>query len=130
MKGITPFCHTIKVVISPKGENAPPALAATTILIQAKQMNFLLPFATAITTAHINSAVVKLSAIGDIKKESTPVMIKIFLKSKPIFTNQALKTSNTFLSVMVLIKVIATNKNINNSANSRKTCLKVKFISL
>ena len=32
-------------------------------------MNFLLPFATAITTAHINNAVVKLSAIGDIKEK-------------------------------------------------------------
>ena len=66
--------------MSPNGEKAPPALAATTILIHAKQINFLLPLATAITTAHISNAVVKLSAIGDIKKESTPVIIKIFLK--------------------------------------------------
>ena len=36
--GITPFCQTIRVVISPNGENAPPALAATTIFIQAKQI--------------------------------------------------------------------------------------------
>ena len=36
--GITPFCQTIKVVMSPKGEKAPPAFAATTMLIQAKQI--------------------------------------------------------------------------------------------
>jgi hypothetical protein len=52
------------VVISPKGEKAPPAYAAITKLIQAKQMNYLFPLATAITTAHIKSAVVRLSAIG------------------------------------------------------------------
>ena len=61
------LCHTIKVVISPNGLNAPPALAATTILIQAQQINFLLSGATAITIADISNAVVKLSATGEIK---------------------------------------------------------------
>ena len=75
---LTIFCQTINVVISPKGEKAPPALAATTILMQAIHIKLLFPFATAITTAHINNAVVKLSAIGDIKKESIPVITKIF----------------------------------------------------
>ena len=55
--------------MSPKGEKAPPAFAATTILIQAKQIKGLLPLATAITTAHIKRAVVRLSAIGEIKKK-------------------------------------------------------------
>ena len=54
-KGITPFCQTINVVIFQK-EKAPPAFAATTILIQAIQIKDLFPFATAITTAHINKA--------------------------------------------------------------------------
>ena len=73
------FCQTIKVIMSPKGEKAPPAFAATTMLIHAKQIKGLFPFATAMTTAHINNAVVRLSAIGEIKKDKIPVIIKIFL---------------------------------------------------
>ena len=34
-----PLCHTIRVVMSPKGEKAPPALAATTMLMQASATN-------------------------------------------------------------------------------------------
>ena len=34
--GTTPFCQTNSVVISPKGLNEPPALDATTTLIQDK----------------------------------------------------------------------------------------------
>ena len=34
-KPTSPFCHTIKVVMSPNGLNAPPAFAATTMLMQA-----------------------------------------------------------------------------------------------
>ena len=67
------FCHTISVVISPNGLNAPPALAATTILMQESMTNFLLPPPTAMTTAAISNAVVRLSAIGEIKKASRPV---------------------------------------------------------
>ena len=67
------FCQTISVVMSPNGLNAPPALAATTILMHASMTNFLLPPPTAITTAAISSAVVRLSAIGEMQKANRPV---------------------------------------------------------
>eukprot|EP00976_Prorocentrum_cordatum_P066328 1178270-Prorocentrum_minimum.AAC.2 len=35
-----PFCHTISVVTSPKGLKAPPALLATTMLMQQKDTYF------------------------------------------------------------------------------------------
>ena len=108
----------------PNGEKAPPALAATTIFMHAKPINFVLFFPTAITTAHIINAVVRLSAMGDIKNDKIPVIQNIFLKVKPWPTNQDLNASKTFLSVIEFIKVIATNKNPNNSANSKKVCLK------
>jgi hypothetical protein len=67
------FCQTIKVVMSPNGLNAPPAFAATTKLMQASKTNFVLLPPTANTTAPISKAVVRLSAIGDMKKASKPV---------------------------------------------------------
>ena len=82
-KGTTPFCQTIKVVISPNGLNAPPALAATTILIQASAINLVFVPPTAIATVDINNAVVRLSAIGDKRKEITPVIQKIVLNENP-----------------------------------------------
>ena len=119
----------MRVVISPKGLKAPPAFAATTIFIHASATNFVCPTPTAITTAHISNAVVKLSAIGEIKKERTPVIRKTFLKLKLRATSQARRYSNTFRSVMVLIKVIATSKNMKSSANSKNTCLKAPWVS-
>ena len=83
-----PFCHTIRVVISPKGEKAPPALAPTTILIQARATNFLLFGATAITTAPMSRAVVRLSAMGEITKARKPVIQKILRRENPLETSQ------------------------------------------
>ena len=68
-----PFCQTIKVVMSPNGLNAPPAFAPTTMLTQLMATNLGSSLPTANTTAHIISAVVKLSAIGEIKKAKIPV---------------------------------------------------------
>ncbi len=68
-----PFCQTIRVVMSPKGLKAPPALAATTTLMQARLTNRALAPPTVRITAHISSAVVMLSAIGEMKKASRPV---------------------------------------------------------
>jgi len=73
-KSTIPFCQTINVVISPNGENAPPALALTTMFIQANITKRELSPPTAITTAHINRAVVKLSAMGEIKNAKIPVI--------------------------------------------------------
>ena len=73
-----PLCQTIRVVMSPNGLKAPPALAATTILMQPRATNFGLSEPTANTTAPINSAVVKLSAIGERKKANTPVIQNSF----------------------------------------------------
>src|SRR5215467_10393640 len=64
-----PYCQTIRVVMSPKGLNAPPALAAITTLIQAAAMNRPLPVPIAMTTAPITSAVVKLSDRGDEERQ-------------------------------------------------------------
>ena len=75
-----PLCQIISVVISPNGENAPPALAETTILIIPIVMKFLLPLPTTSTTVPRIKAVVRLSAIGERKKAITPVIQKIFLK--------------------------------------------------
>ena len=84
-----PFCHTINVVMSPKGENAPPALAATTILMQASATNLRFEAAMAMTTAPMRRAVVRLSAIGERKKASSPVLQKIPRREKPFETSQA-----------------------------------------
>ena len=43
-KSTIPACQTIKVVMSPNGLKAPPALAATTIFIQPIDKNLLFPF--------------------------------------------------------------------------------------
>ena len=59
-----PSCHTINVVMSPKGENAPPAFAAITMLVHARLMNHAWPRPTDIATAPIRRAVVMLSATG------------------------------------------------------------------
>ena len=68
-----PFCQTISVVMSPKGLKAPPALAATTILIAPKLINWGLSLPTARSTAHNTNAVVKLSKTGDKKNAQNPV---------------------------------------------------------
>ena len=52
----------------------PPALAATTILIQESETNRGLSDPTAITTVHIIKAVVRLSAIGEIINARIPVI--------------------------------------------------------
>ena len=59
--------------MSPKGLNAPPAFAATTILMHPRDKNLVLPLPHANKPDHMTSAVVKLSAIGDKKKVITPV---------------------------------------------------------
>jgi len=68
-----PACHTIKVVMSPNALHAPPALAATTRLMQAMATNFALPAPTASTTPDMINAVVRLSSTGERKNASVPV---------------------------------------------------------
>ena len=86
--------------MSPKGEKAPPAFAATTMFIQASNINLLFPFPTAITTAHISKAVVRLSAIGDIKNDRIPVITNIFLKSNiPLLLGRKLTLFHIFLII-------------------------------
>jgi len=74
-----PSTHTIKVVISPNGDHAPPAFAATTMLTAAGTTNALFSLSIVINTVERISAVVKLSAIGEIKNAKTPVIQKSFL---------------------------------------------------
>ena len=72
-KPTIPFCQTIRVVMSPKGLKAPPALAPMTTLMQPRETKVGLERPTARSTAHISSAVVRLSATGEMKKASRPV---------------------------------------------------------
>ena len=71
--GTTPFCQTIRVVMSPNGLKAPPALAATTILMQDNATNLGAAVPAAMDTADITSAVVRLSANGEITNDKPPV---------------------------------------------------------
>ena len=84
-----PAVQTISVVISPKGLQAPPALAATTILTKAGTMNFLLPSLTANATVDMSRALVKLSASGDSKNVKIPVAQKSDLNPIPLDNNHA-----------------------------------------
>ena len=110
--------------MSPNGLNAPPALAATTMFAAAMATNRGCPLPTAITTAHITSAVVRLSAIGDRKKAMMPVIQNTFRRPNPRETSQARSHSKTFRSVIALMYVIATRRKKNSSANSRNVCRK------
>jgi hypothetical protein len=86
-KSTLPFCQTIRVVMSPKGEKAPPALAAMTMLMHETTMKAGLLAPTAITTAPISRAVVRLSATGEMKKASRPVIQKIWRRVNPLLTS-------------------------------------------
>ena len=89
--------------MSPKGLNAPPALAATTIFTQPIETKVILPAPTVITTAAITSAVVRLSATGEMTKASAPVIQKTVRSVKPEETNQARIAWKTLRSSMVLM---------------------------
>ena len=67
------FCQTIRVVMSPKGENAPPAFAATTMLMKPMATNFGESLPIARTTAPMTKAVVRLSRTPDRKNANVPV---------------------------------------------------------
>ena len=75
--------------------HAPPAFAATTILTKPIEINLVLLPPTAITTAPIMSAVVKLSAIGEIKNAKKPVNQNSCRKLKPLEISQTLSFSKT-----------------------------------
>jgi hypothetical protein len=60
--------------MSPNGLNAPPALAATTIFMQDSATKRGAPAPTAMTTAHMTRLVVRLSATGEMKNASAPVI--------------------------------------------------------
>ena len=98
-----PDCQIINVVISPKGLNTPPALAATTMLIQAMLMNFLSLDATFNIIAHISIAVVKLLAKEEIAKAKIPVNQNKDLKLKPLDTIHKRKPSKIPLSSIALM---------------------------
>ena len=59
--------------MSPNGQKAPPALAATTVLTQAMPTKRGSSLPTAITTAHMSMAVVMLFDTEEMKKARTPV---------------------------------------------------------
>ena len=98
-----PACHTMSVVISPKGLNAPPEFAATTTLIQPSTTKVRLDPPTAITTVAMSSAVVRLSATGDNTNARAPVTQNSLRNENRWFSNHDRSTSNTPRSSMVLI---------------------------
>jgi hypothetical protein len=102
-KSMMPFCQTIRVVMSPKGLKDPPAFAATTMLMHARVTKRVLSPPTAMTTAHIKSAVVRLSATGEMQNASPPVIQKSARRPKPLRINQERKASNTCRSCMALM---------------------------
>ena len=85
------FCQTIKVVMSPNGLKAPPAFAAITIFMQPIATKAVFFLATAITTAAMTRAVVRLSATGEMKNANNPVIQNIALKDSPLDTSTDLK---------------------------------------
>ena len=89
--------------MSPNGLNAPPAFAATTILMQATSTKPGLLPPTASTTAHISKAVVRLSATGEIKNASSPVTQNNWRRFIPDSISQERSAANTLRSSMALI---------------------------
>ena len=83
-------------------------------------MKRVLPLPTASTTAHITSAVVRLSMMGDRKKLMTPVIQNNCRYVKPWRTSQDRSASNTPRSLMEFTYVIAQSRNRNNSPNSMR----------
>ncbi len=116
VKGTTPRCQTMSVVMSPKGLNAPPALAATTTLMQATTTNFGRSRPTASDTAPMMRAVVRLSASGEMTNARAPVIQKIVRRLKPRPASCARSAAKTRRSSRVLTKVIAARRNSISSA--------------
>ena len=115
-----PFCQTINVVMSPKGEKAPPALAATTMLTQETTTNLLLLRAMVMTTAPIRRAVVRLSHTGERKNDSVPVIQYIVFRPNPLFMSHVVRASKTFLSSSAFMYVIATRRKRKSSTYSAR----------
>ena len=76
------------------------------MLIQPKDKNFVFPLPQAINTEHITRAVVKLSAIGERKNVMIPVKIKSLRKLYPLDVSWNRTTSNTFLSIPMLMCMV------------------------
>ena len=109
-------CHAMSVVMSPNGLKAPPALAATTTLMQATTTNFGRSRPTASATAPMIRAVVRLSAIGEMTNASPPVIQKIARRLKPRLASHARRAAKTPRSPSVFTKVIAASRNSISSA--------------
>ena len=69
-----PAVHTISVVMSPNGLHAPPALAATTTLMPLGTRKALFLLSMVSKTVDKIKAVVRLSATGEMKNASRPVI--------------------------------------------------------
>jgi hypothetical protein len=94
--------HAIRVVISQNGDQAHPALAATTILIADGTKNFGSLHNEIITVDKIK-AVVRLSAIGDRKKAINQIIQNNFLNEYHLLINFFFKTLKTPLSTITSI---------------------------
>ena len=117
-----PAVQAIRVVISPNGDQAPPAFAATTILIAPGTKKAFFFCSIVINTVDKISAVVKLSAIGDIKNAKNPVIQNNCLYVYPFEIRLYFNFSNTPICIIVSIYVIATNKKKKISAISSIKC--------
>ena len=70
----------------------------------------------------MSSAVVRLSAIGEMQNASAPVIQNRLRSVKPRDTNHPRSASNTPRSSMELMYVIAASKNKKSSAYSSRLC--------
>ena len=105
--------------MSPKGLKAPPAFAATTMLMQAGTTNRGDCAPTEIATAPITSVVVRLSAIGDMQNAMAPVAQKIPRNESPRLMSHVRSTSKTCRSSSVFTKLTAASMKRNSCANSK-----------
>ena len=88
--------------IASDGEKTPPALAATTMLMHASATKRGSSRPTASTTAHITSAVVRLSISGDRKNASAPVAQNSARYPSPLRSNHTRRASNRPRSLIAL----------------------------
>ena len=89
--------------MSPNGLQAPPALAATTMLMQATATKPGYPRPTAMATEAMTRAVVMLSATGEMKNARMPVNQNRVRNENPRDTSQPRRALNTPRSSRVLM---------------------------
>lgn len=121
---ICPPIHSMVVVTSPKGDQAPPALAAITI-VPANQSRSSLSCNNLVHNDTITMAVVRLSSRAE-RKNEIPVMINNSLRLLVVFIFWVMISKPLCESISSTI-VIAPNKKKRMEAVSPKWCSNASF---